>query len=107
MSWFESVTPKAYGLEPSKPLDTQQAALIQAGMMSPLWGLFYAATATGMAWWGMTRLMGLGLATPDRITANVVKLSLVKPSPAPVEVPVPEPVLKVAEVIAPAPVAEV
>jgi hypothetical protein len=100
MSWFESVSFKNPVLDAAKPLDA--AAMVQLGAMSPLWMMLVGASTAGMAYWGMTRWMGL--ATPAKIAENVVKLRLVarEVAAAVPEVPIPlaiEPV-SIPEVIA-------
>jgi hypothetical protein len=83
MSWFESVSPKSSMSDGAKPMfNPQTASMAHLGAMSPLWMMFMGASTAGMAYWGMTRWMRL--ATPEAITENVVKLRLVKSSPAPV-----------------------
>ena len=65
MSWFESVSLKPVGSEPTKAFSPEQAAFTQIGAMSPLWLLFMGASTAGIAYWSMTRWMKL--ATPERM----------------------------------------
>jgi hypothetical protein len=105
MSWFDNASPKIAGSEISGSAFSPRQAMM-LGALSPLWMMYMGASTMGMAYWGMTRWMTT-MAKPERFSAPVVQLRLVKPVARPVAVPDPVAVeTPVAAAVAPEPVAK-